>query len=274
MKSQVEFSDLKLLGTFPEGDDQDYVGTISTPVRDHLNAATATALMHNNWSWIPPGKFVSRSIIQGNILPLQRNAAVQRMAGDWLMFIDDDMVWKPEAIAQLVASRDEVDADIMGGLCFRRSAPYQPTMFMRESPTSGAYNYLEDWDTDVVEVDATGMAFVIIHKRVFEMIIGSPMPPYAVRARMNPTEFFRWTGLFGEDLQFCQDAKAAGARIFVDTRVEIGHISEIEVNRRAFLKEHLLRFEEQPEIIRERRRVNTKMGLPTLSKKRIYELLK
>jgi hypothetical protein len=270
MKSQVEFADLKLLGNFPPGDDPNCVGTISTPVRDHVNAATATAMTHGNWSWLAPEKYVSRSIIQGNILPLQRNAAIQRMAGDWLMFIDDDMVWTPDAIGRLVASREEVDADIMGALCFRRSAPYQPTLFMRETPTSGAYNYLEDWDTDVVEVDATGMAFVIIHKRVFEMIIGSPMPPYEVRAQLNPTEFFRWTGLFGEDLQFCQDAKAAGARIFVDTRVHIGHVSEVEIRHRHFLQEMLLR---PDEMTAERRKINNQMGLPTLTRERIEELL-
>lgn len=271
MKSQVQFSDLKLLGTFPQGDDPNCIGTVATPVRDHLNAATATALIHSNWKWVPDGKYISRSIIQGNILPLQRNGAIQRMAGDWLMFIDDDMVWEPEAIGRLVASRDEIDADIMGGLCFRRSAPYQPTLFVREAPTSGAYNYLEDWDTDIVEVDATGMAFVIIHRRVFEMIAESPMPPYDVRVQMNPPEFFRWTGMFGEDLQFCQDAKAAGARIFVDTRVEVGHISEIEIRRREFLREMLDR---PAEMTAERKRINDEMNLPTLTEARIQELLR
>jgi len=270
MKSQVQFSELRLLGNFPEGDDPACVGTISIPVRDTVNAATATALTHTDWTWIPPGRYVNRNIIQGNILPLQRNGAVQRMIGDWLMFIDDDMVWYPKDIGRLVAARDEVDADIMGALCFRRSAPYQPTLFMRENPTSGAYNYLEDWTEDIVEVDATGMAFVLIHKRVFEMIIGSPMPPYGVRIGMNPTEFFRWTGVFGEDLQFCQDAKAVGARIFVDTRIEIGHVSEIEVRRRHFLQEVRDR---DPEVSAERQRINDSMGLPTLTRERIEELL-
>lgn len=270
MKSQVQFAGLQLMGTFPKGDDPDCIGTIATPVRDSLNAKTATALVHGDWTWVPPGKYVSRSIIQGNILPLQRNGAVQRMAGDWLLFIDDDMVWQPDAIGRLIAAREELDADILGALCFRRSPPHEPTMFVREEPTSGAYNYLEDWNTDIVEVDATGMAFVVIHKRVFEMIAGSPMPPYEVRTQMNPPEFFRWTGMFGEDLQFCQDAKAAGARIFVDTRIEIGHVSEIEITRRHFLLEALYRGDA---VDKDRQAANDSMGLPTLTQDRIRELL-
>lgn len=269
MKTQVNFSDIRLVGSFPEEDDGKCIGTISIPVRDHINAATATALTHTDWSWIPQGMYVNRNIIQGNILPLQRNGAVQRMLGDWLIFIDDDMVWSPRQVGELVIARQEVDADIIGGLCFRRSAPYQPTMFVREGPTSGAYNYLEDWDKDIVEVDATGMAFVLIHKRVFEMIAGT-MPPYEVRRQINPPEFFRWTGGFGEDLQFCQDAKAAGARIYVDTRIEIGHVSEIEVRRRHFLMEALYRGDD---VTAERKKANDSMGLPTLTEARIKELL-
>jgi glycosyltransferase involved in cell wall biosynthesis len=269
--NQVNFADLRLLGDDHPGDDPACAGSLSIPVRDHINTATATALTHTDWSFLPKNRFIYRNIIQGSILPLQRNGAVQRMIGDWLIFIDDDMVWQPEDIGRLVAARDEIDADIIGALCFRRSPPYQPTLFVREAPTSGAYNFLEDWDDDIVEVDATGMAFVLIHKRVFEMIAGSPMPPFEARRRMNPPDFFRWTGMFGEDLAFCQDAKKAGARIFVDTRLEVGHIGEVEIRRRQFLQEVRDR---PPEVTRERRRINTRMGLPTLTKARVEELLK
>lgn len=270
MTSQVQLSDLKLFGDFPTTDDPACIGTISIAVRDHVNAATVTAMTHTDWKWIPAGRYVNRNIIQGNILPLQRNGAVQRMIGDWLLFIDDDMVWHPEDIRRLVEAREEIDADMIGALCFRRSSPYQPTLFVREQPTAGAYNYLEDWHDDIVEVDATGMAFVLIHKRVFEMIAGSPTPPYEQRITMNPPNFFRWSGVFGEDLQFCQDAKLAGARIFVDTRIEIGHMSEIEVRRRHFLLEVLYRDEA---ISAERKRINDEMGIPTLTRERIEELL-
>lgn len=271
MKSQVQLSDVKLYGsTPPPTDDPSCLGTITIPVRDHMNAATATALTHTDWSFIPNGRYINRNIIQGSILPLQRNAAVQRMLGDWLLFIDDDMVWDAYDVARLIQARDEMDADILGALCFRRSSPHQPTLFVREQATSGAYNYLEDWDTDVVEVDATGMAFVVIHKRVFEMIAQSPMPPFEERIASNPPEFFRWTGMFGEDLQFCQDAKSVGARIWVDTRIEIGHVSEIEIRHRQFMLELAQR---DPAIYAERLRVNTEMGLPTISPQQALQKL-
>lgn len=246
------------------------IGTLIIPVRDHINAATATSLLHTDWSFLKADESVDRLIIQGNILTLQRNEAVQRMRGDWLMFIDDDMVWDADAVGRLVAARDEIDADIIGALCYRRSAPHQPTLFMREAPTGGGYNYLEDWEPGIIEVDATGMAFVIIHKRVFERIADTPMPPYEVRKVLGPSDFFRWGGPLGEDLRFCQDAKEVDCRIFVDTRIEVGHMAEVEIRRKHYLMETLSR---DPELSAARKAKNDAMGLPTLTPERIKERL-
>jgi hypothetical protein len=231
------------------------IGSICLPVRDHLNAATVTSLVMTDFTWLPKGSTVDHNIVQGSILTSQRNECVQRMRGDWLLFIDDDMVWRPDAVGKLIAQFEENDLDMLGGLCFRRAEPYQPTLYMREQPTSGAYNFLEAWpENEVVEVDATGMAFVVIRKRVFEMI-GGPMPPYAMR-QGAPPNFFRWEGQLGEDLRFCQDAKASGARIWVDTGIEIGHVSEVQIGQLAMRDEATL-------VVR--RELNERMGLPTMS---------
>ena len=227
------------------------IGTIGIPVRDHINAATATSIFTS--ALAPGGWFAGRSIdiniVQGSILTQQRNELVRRMRGDWLMMIDDDMVWQPEQIRQLVEARAEHDLDVLGGLCFRRAAPYQPTLFMREQPTSGSYNYLETWDEDsIVEVDATGMAFVVIHRRVFEGVA-------------DGRDLFRWDGQYGEDLQFCQDVKNIGGRVFVHTGIEVGHISEVTITSRHFLIELAQRDEASLSM---RRQLNGDMGLPTV----------
>jgi len=250
--------DLAVYTMHSEGTD---IGTIAIPVRDQVNAATTTSLVMTDYSFLQQGQTIERLIVQGSVLTLQRNECIQRMKGDWLLFIDDDMVWDPDIIGRLIATRDEHDLDMLGALCYRRSAPHQPTLFMREGPTYGQYNYLERWDDDIIEVDATGMAFIVIHKRVFERIAGTEMPPYDVRVGMKPPNFFRWEGALGEDLRFCQDARAAGCRIWVDTRLEIGHVGERVIRRRDFLLEHA--FRDELELDR-RRRLNDRMNLTTL----------
>lgn len=242
------------------------VGTIVIPTRDHMNAATVTSLLMTDFRWLPKGATVDHNIVQGSILTSQRNEGIQRMRGDWILYIDDDMVWQPDAVGKLIEARDEFDLDIVGGLCFRRSEPYAPTLYMRERPNEGGYNFLESWAEDeIVEVDATGAAFLLIHKRVFEMIAGGPMPPFEHRVREGgpPPNYFRWEGTLGEDLRFCQDAKAAGARIWVHTGIPIGHVTERTVSHQDFLQQLAMRDEAT---WKHRKELNDSMGLPTLGR--------
>src|SRR6478752_160362 len=73
------------------------LGTVCVVSRDQINAQTVTSIVMTDFSWLPKGSTVNHVIIRGSILTSQRNEAVQRMEGDWLMFIDDDMVWEPDA---------------------------------------------------------------------------------------------------------------------------------------------------------------------------------
>lgn len=253
--------------------DGEPLGSIVIPTRDHLNAATVTSLVMTDFRWLPQGTTVDHNIVQGSILTSQRNEGIQRMRGDWLLYIDDDMVWAPDAVGRLIAAREEHDLDILGGLCFRRSEPYAPTLYMRETPDSGGYNFLESWsDDEIVEVDATGAAFLLIHKRVFEMIAGGPMPPYEYRMRGGgqPPNYFRWEGTLGEDLRFCQDAKAAGARIWVHTGIQIGHVTERVVGHKDFLMQLAQRDLPTWEA---RKQLNDSMGLPTLTPEQVKSKL-
>ena len=107
------------------------VGTIAMVTRDQVAAPTAISWLMTDLSFLAPGEFVLRLIVQGNVLVFQRNECIQRMQGDWILFIDSDMTWQPDAIRTLVETQRKFDLDIVGGLCFQRSAPYQPTMYVK-----------------------------------------------------------------------------------------------------------------------------------------------
>lgn len=249
------------------------LGTIGIPIRDHINAATATSMITSamRGAFGPNGSNVNFILMQGSILTSQRNQIVQEMQGDWLLFIDDDMAWQPEQVSRLLAERDKYDLDMLGGLCFRRSAPHHPTIYMREHPTEGMYNFLEDWDDDsIVECDATGMAFIVIHKRVFERMVahyedkpGWEMPPLDVRRQTAPPNFFFWSGQMGEDVRFCQMAKESGSKVYVHTGIEIAHLGEIAIGKREYLQEIAFR---DPAVGEQRREINDRFGIPTLTR--------
>lgn len=262
---------MQVLATHQQGR---VVGTIAMCTRDKISAPTAISWLLSDQSFLKPGEVVSRQIVQGHILTQQRNECVQRLEGDWILFIDDDMTWQPNAIKTLVETREKFDLDILGGLCFQRGAPYQPTMYYAD-PTGG-YLFREGWDEDAaIEVDATGMAFVIIHARVFDAILrqrtGEGFPSFQERQFMPPPPFFRWEGELGEDFLFCKEAKEAGCRVFVDTSVKIGHIGEHVITQETFLRELATR---PPEILPVRRQLNDRLGLPTVTQEEALQILR
>jgi len=228
---------------------QKCVGTIAMVTRDHVSAPTAISFLMTDLSFLGPNEYIQRFIVVGNVLVFQRNECIQRMDGDWILFIDSDMSWQPDAVKTLVETRDRFDLDIVGGVCFQRSAPYQPTMYMKARDAEHGYTFLEEWPEDsAIEVDATGMAFCLIHKRVFDRILhaatGDVFPSHEVRQNLPPPPFFKWTGEYGEDFQFCREAKETGSHIFVDTAVKVGHVGEHVITEETFLRELAFRSKE------------------------------
>lgn len=232
------------------------VGTVAMVTRDKVAAQTAISWLMTDLTWLKPGEHHKRFIVQGNILTFQRNECINQMEGDWILFIDSDMVWQPVAMKILIETREKFDLDIVSGLCFQRSDPYQPTLYREASRaplgvdvTWSGYTFMERWPEDAaVEVDATGMAFCLIHRRVFDRIlrdkVGESFGSFDQRSKMVPAPFFRWEGEYGEDFLFCREAKAAGCRIFVDTSVKVGHVGDQIITEETFLREIALRHPE------------------------------
>jgi hypothetical protein len=214
-------------------------GTVAMVARDRVAAQATISWLMTDLSWLKPGEHHKRYIVVGNVLTFQRNQCINDMEGDWILFIDSDMVWQPAAMRVLIETREKYDLDIVGGLCFQRSDAYQPTMYKR---TSYGYTYLERWPEDAaVEVDVTGMAFCLIHRRVFDRIlqhkVGEGFASFEERQKQVPAPFFRWEGDYGEDFQFCRDAQEAGCHIFVDTSVKVGHVGDQVITEETFLRE-------------------------------------
>ena len=223
------------------------VGTIAMVTRDWVAAPTAISYMMADLTFLAPDEYIQRYIVQGNVLVYQRNQCIQMMDGDWILFVDSDMSWQPGDIRTLVETRHKFDLDMVGGLCFQRTPPYQPTMY---KAAEAGYTFLEEWDENAaVEVDATGMAFSLIHRRVFERIlkhnVDEPFLGAEERRQHAPQPFFKWNGKLGEDFQFCKEAKESGSRIFVDTSVKVDHLGIGAVNETTFLREVAFRSEQQ-----------------------------
>jgi len=126
----------------------------------------------------------------------------------WLLFIDTDMVFGAKSLTQLLShATGNKDISIIGGLAYKRRPPFEPCIFMPKEGNKWRYCKVPD-DPGIYEVGAIGMGFTLIKTQVLKDL----KKPY----------FKGWR----EDLNFCNNARKAGHRVFVDTTVQVGHLGE------------------------------------------------
>lgn len=183
------------------------------------------------WPQVPSPFFDSFTIMEkppfhylrannGPIDELRNNLVeqAQNLGCSHLIMMDADMVYPRMVLAPLLRHKRPV----AGGLCFRRYPPFDPLIYRGGI---NRYKTIEEWtEGELLEVDATGTGCLLFDMEVFDRV----KPPW-FRFEPNPNQ--EVGGLIGEDIGFCSRLKAAGYQIFVDTSIEIGHLSTFEVTR-------------------------------------------
>lgn len=168
-----------------------------------------------------------------NSLVEGRNLAVEhflnKTGAEWLMFIDTDMGFQPDAVERLLLAADPVERPVVGGLCFalKHIKPDGrggfnvlpvPTLFERAKNEQGigfANRFIYPPDT-LVKVAGTGTAFLLIHRSVLEKI---------GRGWFDLRQYADGT-VVSEDLSFCWRLGELGIPVHIDTRVKITHHKE------------------------------------------------
>lgn len=170
-----------------------------------------------------------------------RNLAVEHFLDEteheWLLWIDTDMGFLPDALDSLFIVADPVERPVIGALCFalRKHTPdgYSgwrttpaPTLFGLARDRTGSIGFFGRtvYPRDkVVQVAGTGSAFILIHRSVFETI----------RAKMGPVWYeliaYENGKRISEDLSFCWRVGDAGFSIYVHTGVKTTHHKEVWV---------------------------------------------
>lgn len=179
-------------------------------------------------------------------LPEGRNAAMRHFLDselDWLLFVDTDMGFKPEALAALHAVADPESRPIIGGLCFaQREMSHDGRNGYRWQPRPTIFDFIEDDDgvnrfhyrmhypaNSLVQCDATGGAFVLIHRSVGEKI----------RDQFGEVWFDRIAdtdGIISEDLSFFRrwlDVSGSGG-CHIHTGVKTTHAKTTWIDERDF----------------------------------------
>lgn len=139
---------------------------------------------------------------------------------EYVMFIDDDMVFEDDHLVKMLAKAMAHDIKILASLYFNRTPPYYAMAF-------GEHGFHEDgepyWvpvsldgapDEGVAPILAAGTGGMLIHRDVFlAMEDGSWFDHHRV----------------SEDLAFCAKAVEAGFDLFLDLEACMGPFSDHEV---------------------------------------------
>ena len=158
---------------------------------------------------------------------------------EWLFSVDTDMTFDHDSVERLLATADPVEAPFVGGLCFgiNREFGQFPTMYRT---IDGMPHVLFDELDGIVSVDATGAAFTLSHRSLFENHMRDSPHQWFYRQEIGATSKHPG-GILGEDLSWCWHLRSEGVPIVVDTSVEAGQIKPSTVGSYSYGRLHATR---------------------------------
>ncbi len=137
---------------------------------------------------------------------------------DYLLFVDSDMVFKPDLLRQLL----KTGKDVVSGLAFMRKPPYNPcihTKMRLGNAGEREEELLNDFDAGLIKVEGIGLACCLIKVSVLKTL-----------REQNTSLFWPIFG-YGEDLSFCIKLRKAGIDVWADTRIRVGHLGQTDVTQ-------------------------------------------
>ena len=153
--------------------------------------------------------------IFGHDIAANANLLVREMyarEADWLWILGDDHSFSPGILEKLLAH----DVDIVVPLCLMRNPPYRPVIYS-ESAADGTRRRVDLDDHPfggLIPVHSAGSGGMLVKRSVFDAV-EDPWFESGVQSSVQ----------LGEDVYFCDKARAAGASIYADLDVSLGHCS-------------------------------------------------
>ena len=169
----------------------------------------------------------------GSLVYTARNALLDtaiKAEADWMLWLDSDMVFKPDLLENLMRTADEQNAEFVTGVYYRRVEPYTPTLFETlELGDKPGWSNVDDILDHPFEVAGCGFGCVLLNTQVVFDVCG--------KFGANP---FTPMMEMGEDLAFCWRARQCGYKIIADPSIPLGHMGHMMVT-----KEHYKAFDKQ-----------------------------
>jgi len=165
---------------------------------------------------------LERSIAFGNFVPAQRELIAEAAIDgnfDYLLFLDDDIVFPPNTLAMLL---ETIEADpqtgVVGGLYYSRDSikPMAVVDWQSDDTSSAAIPAFSARSTD--PVDGIGFGCALLRVSTLRMLTAPYFPVHIYIDRKA-----RRVRLCDEDYRYCERVRRAGQRVRLDARIRCTH---------------------------------------------------
>jgi hypothetical protein len=177
-------------------------------------------------------EFKSTLRSQGNQIARQREKVIrywyENNTSDWLLWVDSDVVISPEKFRLLWDNKDAVERPCLTGVYFTTDTPEEPLMI----PMPTIFNFAEVQDGSIgikrvhpmpenqmIQVQAAGMGFVLMHRNVIDRIIDTVGVETAIFNDIGTGAKF-----MGEDIYFFALVDKAEIPVWCHTGAVVPHM--------------------------------------------------
>lgn len=174
------------------------------------------------------------SLTQNTLIYDARNIfAVRAIEGgfDRVLFIDSDMVFKPDLLERLGADMDR-GLDYVSALFFSRQVPTNPLIYkaIHYGPTDDGFAARTEHYTDyphnqLFRVAGSGTGAVLIRTDLLRRVWEAFGPPFLPLSHL------------GEDLSFCKRVTDLGGEMWCDSSVKVGHIGNMVFGEEVWMRQ-------------------------------------
>lgn len=139
-----------------------------------------------------------------------------------LMMDTDQVYYDPDTIQKLL----DHNKPVVGARVHRRYPPFDPMLLMQDKDDGDKYRHMDYEEInrivdagETIKVPATGCGCILYETRVFLDID----PPWFLHTKTAAGR------TKGEDVYFCEQLKRSGYDIYVDTSINIAHLTMMEI---------------------------------------------
>ena len=146
--------------------------------------------------------------------------AIYYSDADYVLWFDSDMVFEPDIVKRMLESIE--GKDFLSALYFNRRPPFSPVIstdlkmdmdgFITATPVIS-------YKKEIMEIRGCGFGCVMMTRKILQ----------DVKERYKSMFAMLSNGIVGEDYSFCAKALMCGYKLYCDTRITLGHMTDTKV---------------------------------------------